>query len=355
MILRRPLLLTVLFAVLSATSVLADWYSAYEDGIKAARNGNWSTVVTKMTEAIREKPQEGKLRPSAAIFVDYHPYYYRGMAYFELGEYEKAIADLTKTTGTGSFKMADKMSTLRSAEDRLRDQRQPPPAQVAQQPPPTQTVPTQTVAPQPTAPAVDTALVSARDDGRKGITTAETLMSAAQRARSDSQPEFIQGRRLLQEAKDLASNADVASDWTRVKQTAERAKTQFETAMDKAALASAKQPEAPRVAESATEDALKQKRERVRDAVELYFAGDFREAIDAFSTLAEQEKNNALLWAFLGAAHYYEWYLNGEQNEAERQNAIAAFKQARRANGNLSLNHRYFPPRVRTFYTTESR
>ncbi|HUP66106.1 MAG TPA: hypothetical protein VM557_12590 [Thermoanaerobaculia bacterium] len=355
MTLRRPVLLFAIFAVLSASPALADWQTAYEDGIKAAQNGNWSVVVAKMTEAIREKPQEGKVRPSGVVFVDYYPYYYRGMAYFELGEYEKAVADLTKTTGVGKVKLADKTSTLRTAEDRLRAQNQPPPVQVAQQPPPTQTVPTQTVAPQPTAPAVDPNLAPARTNAREAIETARNKQSEAQRARGNTQPEFSQGQRLLREAESLASNADVASDWTSAKLRAEGAINQFDAAITRASIAAAKQPEAPRVAESATDDALAQKRQRVRDAVELYFAGDFRKAIDAFSTLADQEQNNALLWAFLGAAHYYEWYLNGERDDAERQNAITAFKKARNANGRLSLNERYFPPRVRSFYTAESR
>ncbi|HEY0786991.1 MAG TPA: hypothetical protein VGE86_00005, partial [Thermoanaerobaculia bacterium] len=104
------------------------------------------------------------------------------------------------------------------------------------------------------------------------------------------------------------------------------------------------------LAAAATDDALAAKRNEVRQAVQAYFSGEFQESVRAFDRLATRERDNALLWAFLGASHYYNWYLGGQRDDAERAAAIEAFKSARRNSRNLRLDERYFPSRVRDFY-----
>ena len=55
-----------------------------------------------MTAAINGNPKENdNARTYGAIFINYHPYYYRGVAYLNTGKYEQAIADFEKTSGPG--------------------------------------------------------------------------------------------------------------------------------------------------------------------------------------------------------------------------------------------------------------
>src|SRR6187399_2029157 len=102
MIRPRSLAVAIFCFVAAAGVANASWYDDYEAGVKAARAGNWSVVVDKMTKAIAGNAKEdNKARTYGAIFINYHPYYYRGVAYTNLGKYDQAISDLEKTSGAG--------------------------------------------------------------------------------------------------------------------------------------------------------------------------------------------------------------------------------------------------------------
>lgn len=339
-----------LLLLLVAAPASADWQSDYEDGMKAASAGDWSQVVAKMSAAIAAKPNENaKERPYGTVFIPYHPYYYRGIAYFNLGKFEEAIRDLKKATGQGKVKIGSAESFLGRAETQLAAQKQPEAPQVAQQPPAqTPPAPTQT---RPAAPAADPNLASARTAARESITAAEKKMAEAQRARASTVPEFGRAQQMLLDARTKATAADTASDWSAVGAIADRAVSTFELAVTKSQIA-AQQPKGatPQVAAAATDDALAARRAEVRRAVQAYFSGEFQESVRAFDRLASRERDNALLWAFLGASHYYNWYLGGQRDDGERSAAVEAFRSARRNSRNLRLDDRYFPSRVREFY-----
>ncbi len=346
---RLKLLFPLVVLLALAAPARADWVSDYEAGMKAAGAGEWATVVSKMTAAINAKPNENpRALTYGTIFIAYHPYYYRGVAYFNQGKLEEAIRDLKKATGEGKVKVGSADSVLARAETQLAAQQQP---QVAQQPPPAQTTPTTPAQTRPTAPAVDPNLAPARAAARESISAAERKMTEAQRARATTVPEFGRAQELLVDARTKATQADTASDWSAVATVADRAVSTFELAVTKSQIA-AQQPskaQTPLTA-SATEDALAAKRNEVRRAVQAYFSGEFGESVRAFDRLAKGERDNALLWAFLGASHYYNWYLGGQRDDTERAAAIDAFKSARRNSRNLRLDERYFPSRVRDFY-----
>jgi tetratricopeptide (TPR) repeat protein len=346
---RLRLLFPLLFLLLVAVPARADWAKDYEDGMKAASAGDWSTVVSKMTAAISAKPAENSnAHTYGTIFIKYHPYYYRGIAYFNLGKLDEAIADLRRATGEGKVKIGSADSFLSRAETQLAAQKQPAAPQVAQQQP--QAPPAQT---RPTTPAVDPNLGPARNSARESIAAAERKMNEAQKARATTIPEFARAQELLVDARTKATQADTASDWSAVATMADRAVSTFELAVTKSQIAAAapqtKTPTAPLTA-AATEDTLAAKRTEVRRAVQAYFSGEFQESVRAFDRLASRERDNALLWAFLGASHYYNWYLGGQRDDRERAAAIDAFKSARRNSRNLRLDERYFPSRVREFY-----
>ena len=63
-----------------------------------------------------------------------------------------------------------------------------------------------------------------------------------------------------------------------------------------------------------------------------------------------EQPDNEMLWAFLGASLYSEYYIRGEVNQVARRNAEAAFRQAKKRL--KELDPRYFSPRIRAFYAT---
>lgn len=351
----RPSFPCILIAslLLAAAPASADWYKSYNDGLKAASAENWSLVVEKMTEAMKEKPQEdARARPSGTIFVKYHPYYYRGIANFHLGNFEEAIRDLDRAKGVGSVSLGSIDGFQSRAQTQLAQQRPSTPTttQVAERPTPT--VPTQTAAPtttQAAAPAGDPNLGPTRSRAREALTEARAKLREAQGANAGSIAEFRQAQSLLNDAEKRAGEADTANDWSAVANAAERASITFERAISKAQVAVVRPtPSGPSTA--ATEEALAQLRREIRSGVQAYFTGDFSKSVSVFDRLAKKERDNPLLWAFLGASHFYTWYLNGQTDEVQKQAAIDAFRNAKR--DNLRLNERYFPRRVRNFYET---
>jgi tetratricopeptide (TPR) repeat protein len=292
---RASLAILLAFAIvlLGAGAAMAEeFYESYDAGLKAVESKDWNTVVTKMTEAIRKNPKENRRERSyGANFFPYHPYYYRGIAYFNLGKYPEAIEDLQKALGTGRVNLGTPESWVLRAEDRMRYN--PPP----QQPPPTTTQVTQ----QPTQPPP---------------TTTQQQPPAQQPTRPQQQPPAQQPTRPQQQPP--------AQQPTRPQQ----------------------QP--PTVPVPTTDTgALKAK---VRDALRAYFNGDFQRSEIALDLLTKEQESNAMIWAFLGASKYNGYILSGESNGSMKSGAEEAFRRARQLKPSLQLNAKYFSPRVRNFY-----
>src|SRR3954453_24039885 len=109
-----------LAVLLAATAAFASWYDDYDDGLKAVRNGQWSAVIQKMTAAINGNSKENdKARTYGAIFINYHPYYYRGVAYLNTGKYEQAVADLERAEGVGEENLGGIETLMGRAKTKL--------------------------------------------------------------------------------------------------------------------------------------------------------------------------------------------------------------------------------------------
>lgn len=331
--------------LLFAGSARAEWFDDYAAGIKAAKAEQWDTVVAKMSAAIAKKPKEGaKERTYGVTFIAYHPYYYRGIAYYELGQYEKAIDDLDRATGVGEVKLQSAESIQMKAQQKL----------AAASTPTTPTQPTTTVAQQPvtpTQPAVDTALEQAKQ-------RANTLIAQADRSRAQAQQQnaaslapgpYVQATEAFADAKTRAASARSAADWQRVADGADNARGLFEASVAQAQVAIAKQQGKPA---QATEAVLGDTKARVVRALDAYFKGDFSTSSREFQKLASNElKNNAMIWAFLGAAQYSQYYLDGEASPNARKTAEASFRNAKQLRRGLrELPSEYFSPRIRKFY-----
>lgn len=340
---RRSAVIFVFTLLLSSAAFAKNYFDAYQDGLKAAANRDWNTVVQKMTEAIAGNAKEGKVRPYGTIFEEYHPYYYRGIAYFELERFDEAIADLRKATGPGKVQLGDASSYIGRAETKLAAAKTPPPGGGG-----TTTTTTPPIDTRPAGP--DPAIAQNRSRADQMLRDAQRARDEARNAKAETYAASVysQGSRFLESAGDKRITASTADEWRAVADDADKAQRAFVAAAQRA------RDEAGRtvtITESATTEVVNAGRENIRNALELYFAGDFNGSAKAFQRLANaSQKDNSMVWAFLGAARYYNYYLTGSSDATQLSQATEAFKNARKLNPSLQLSTKYFSPRVRNFY-----
>jgi tetratricopeptide (TPR) repeat protein len=337
-----------LLGLLLATAALASWYDDYDAGIAAARKGQWSVVIQKMTAAINGHPNEGdNEREYGAIFITYHPYYYRGVAYLNTGKYEQAIADLDKTKGPGEADLGPLGDLLRRAKSKLEaastPEPQPQPQPVAPQP---RVVPAPVPMPvQPAAPSIDPAL---RQQAAAAITQARTRLAAAQQRKAVNTPQYTQATQLLTDALTRSANPRSNDDLTNAIGAAQNAAQLADLAP--APGAPAPPPTAiPTRPAQASAVVLADPTRRVRDALESYFRGEFDDASVKFKTLSQEMPKNAWIWAFLGASQYSQYAF--EADDTYKRDAMESFrkaKQLKRWNGGLSA--KYFSKRIRKVF-----
>ncbi len=360
-VLRSAVLLLILSTMMARVAAAQAAYELYEDGVKAASSGNWSQVVSKMSAAIAKKPGESKnLKTYGTIFIAYHPYYYRGVAYFNQGEYQKAAADLDRATGVGSVSLGSIESFQNKVQAKLSAAQTPAPQPAVekpreQAPTPLPTPPSreQTPLPVPSRPqpaAVDQS-VEARRLAQAQITLAEKRMSEAQRANAGTLAlaQWQQGQSFLADAQSRNISATSAAEFAQVQTVASRAEAAFRAAASTAKMAAANRKSQPG---AVAEVVVSPIRDRVKDALESYFEGDYEIAAESLGVLASGAlRDNGMIHAFHGAALYYSWIYDGRSDPAMRAKADSAFRMAKKVRPRMkTLDPRYFSPRVRKVY-----
>ncbi len=353
----RTSIVVIACLLLIAPSVSAAWYDDYDAGLAAAKRGDWQTVITRMNAALRQKSSEGRERTYGNIFIEYRPYYYRGVAHFERGDFAAAKADFSRTKGPGAQNFGSTDSFLlkiAAATASTPTPTQPPPPPPTPTPTATPTVtprvidtpqrptpPTPTPTPTiiidtprtPTPTSEPTSVRIARERAQDLLVRANAAERAAkERARSpQARQQLALGSKELQLARSLQQRARSEADWRSVGDAAEGARLEFESIP--------------------AGDPMEEMRRRVRAALDSYFSGRFTEASTQLINLTRENPTNGFLWAFLGASRYSEYYIDGERNAALRQASENAFRQAR-LNGMTELAPAYFSPRIRRFFVS---
>jgi len=343
---------TIGFALflLAATAAFASWYDDYDDGLKAARNGQWSTVISKMTAAINGNSKENdKARTYGAIFINYHPYYYRGIAYLNTGKYEQAISDLEKASGPGEENLGSIETLMSRAKGKLAQSSAPPPEPQPPAPQP-RIVPVPVPVPvQPAAPSIDPAL---RQRANAEVNQAKTRLAAAMQRKAGNTPQYGQATQALTDALTKIGNARSNDDLNAAIASAQNAATIADLAP--APGAPAPPPTAiPTRPTQATSLVFADPSKRVRDALESYFSGEFDDAAKKFRTLADEMPKNGYIWAFLGASQYSQYAF--EADDSYKDQAMQSFRKAktlRKWNGGLPP--KYFSRRIRKVFDSAS-
>jgi tetratricopeptide (TPR) repeat protein len=347
----RFLALALLTFLLPAATAFASWYDDYDAGLKAVRAGNWSLAAQKMTAAINAHDKESNNeRTYGAIFINYHPHYYRGVAYLNLGKYEQAVSEFEKTQGPGEIDLGSLDTLMQRAKTKLEAAQAPAPEPAAPAPVPApQPRPQQvTPAPVPTGPVIDPAL---RSRAQAAINEAQSHLRSAQQRNAASSPQYQQALQAVLAANTGMAAAKSNDDLNSVIAQAQNAGLLADSATPPGAPpapAPALKPTRPVVA---AEAALAPTKERMRRALESYFAGEFDEATRAFQSLAQELPKNGWVWAFLGASQYSQYAF--EADDTYKAAAMESFRKAKQykrwTNG---LPDKYFSKRIRRVFAS---
>jgi tetratricopeptide (TPR) repeat protein len=353
----RTAIIAIVTMALAASTAFASWYDDYDAGIAAARKGQWSAVVQKMSAAIRGNGKEDDhARTYGAIFVNYHPYYYRGVANLNLGNYQAAIDDLDKTGGPGEYNLGSLDVLHQRAQSKLESMSEAPaPAPVTPAPAPVTrpVIPTPAPAPvTPAAPSIDPAL---RSRAAAAVNTARQHLASATQRHANASPQFGQATNALADANTRIASARSNDDLNQAITVAENAALFADAATAPGAPPVAHPPVIVQTRPSAATDVvLGDQRRRVRAALDLYFRGEFDDAARQLGKLSQELPTNAWVWAFLGASQYSQYAF--EADESYRTAAMASFRKAKalRPAFRNGLPSNYFSKKIRAAFERAS-
>jgi hypothetical protein len=266
--------------LLPAGAAMASWYDDYDAGIAAAHKGQWSTVVQKMTAAINAHAHESNQeREYGAIFINYKPFYYRAVANLNLGKYEAAIADFEKTQGPGEYDLGSLDTLMSRAKSKLEAAQAPAPDNPAPTPVPVQPRPVTpspiTPSPVQAAPAIDAGL---RSRAQAAVDNAQSHLRAAQQRKATGSPQYAQALQSVLSANTGLASAKSNDDLNNVLASAQNAALLADSATAPGAPPAPAPTLVPTRPVAATEAALGPTKERLRKALEKYFAGEFEDA-----------------------------------------------------------------------------
>ena len=343
--------LTAAIVMLFATAAFASWYDDYDKGIDAVRAGDWGTVIARMTSAINAHPKENdRERTYGAIFINYHPYYYRGVAYLSTGKYQQALDDLEKTSGPGEVDQGSVETLVGRAKAKLNASQTPTPTPQ----PPTPVPPT----PTPTGPSVDQAL---KRRANQAVAEARSKISEA-RSRNANSPLFQQAMRAFGDLSSRAGAAQTNDDFSRLLTEAENVSAMADAVVAPAPVPQpvvptpqppAPKPPLPKPVTGANQvlAQYEQYKPDIRRALENYFSGEFEEASKQFTDLTNKLPDNAWLYAFLGASQYSMYAF--EADESYKNAAMESFRKAKQLRTwKGGLPQKYFSRRIRRVFET---
>ncbi len=343
----RTFALSLLLLAL-ASSAHASWYDDYDAGLNAVKTGNWNVVVQKMTAAIKGNPKEqNKAKTYGTIFINYHPFYYRGVAYLNLGKYEQAVSDLEQASGPGPENLGAIEMLMDSAKTKLRlAEASTPPQPEPARPEPVRPTPVPVT---PAAPTIDPAL---RQRAAVSLNATKQKLQAAQQRKATASPQYAQAMSMFSDATSKNALAKSNDDLNAIITMADNAGDLADLATAPAAIVTTTPTPAPVIPKptAATSVILADAQTQVRRALEDYFAGEFDRATRQLQRLAEAMPKNAWIWAFLGASQYSQYAFEADENY--RRAAIRSFQKAKQhRRWKDGLPSQYFSKRIRRAFS----
>lgn len=101
----KPCLALAMLLILGAGLCADTWFNDYDNAKKAIKDKKWDKAVNYLQEALKEESEPRlKAKTYGLRFIDYLPYYYLGVAYFGLGNYNEAQAAFEQSQAHGAVK-----------------------------------------------------------------------------------------------------------------------------------------------------------------------------------------------------------------------------------------------------------
>jgi tetratricopeptide (TPR) repeat protein len=298
--------LTAAIILLFFQQVHAEWYKDYEAGMEALKKGQNQAAVGRFQSAISQKSDEGtSIKFYGMKFDDYFPHYYLGTAYFNLKNYDAALAEFQISEQNGAIqKRRDlyvKLGNLRSLVHAQKIVKEPPTiASKPQEPVKTEPEVKEETKPKP------------EEDKPTEVTKTE--------------PPPVQVTELKTEKKE--EKLPVAEE-------------------------TKKSPE--EVPKPAPDMKLESAKIFIKNGARKYFEGDFDGAITLLMSAVELNQKDASAYFLLGCSYASKYLLSGSQDKALLQYASDAFVNTRRVNPGYKIrNKTYFSPAVLDLYTKSS-
>lgn len=348
---KRNVLFAIALLAVAGSALAASWYDEYNEGIKAVSAGRWQVVIQKMTTAIAGSPKENdNARTYGNIFINYHPYYYRGLAYLRTGKYDQAVSDFERTTGPGEIDRGSLDNLMQEAKMKQAQAATPEP--VPQPVPVPVPIPQPPVRPTPQPPVTPTIDPALRQQVNTAIHSANQSLAGARDRKAGSSQQYQQALNALADANQKVATARTNEDLQAALASANNAKLFADNAMP---------PNVPPVTVPttttkpivATGDILGDTAKRVRTALENYFSGEFETASEQFTRLSQEMPKNGWIWAFLGASQYSRYAF--EADETYKSQAMQSFKKAKQYRSwKNGLPRKYFSRRIRTVFESAS-
>jgi tetratricopeptide (TPR) repeat protein len=378
----------------ATTSNAQDFKTSYRKGLTAIDRGKWSEVARWMDEAVAANPTAStdKIKFYGTRYVEYTPYYYLGLAHYNLGNCAEAVRAWDTAAAQGVADLSDIQSSLEECRRQI----------VTPTPIPRPTATPAPVAPPPPIPTrpdrelINRAIANA-ERAIGGAATAETAitqlrtdpeMARAWDTDSTLQREFDEAAGLLSTARDTLQRGIAESDPETLQQAADlaaRAERRFERAEPRLTALRSEidrelQTEAERLAEQrrleleaaqaaearptaitvdrpvavvATQVPERQPAPvKLRSAAKSYLAGEYAETI---SILTDPEfsdpRASALALLLRAASRFGLYYEGGEADAGLREMAEDDVRSCRRFDTGITPDDGAFSPRFARFFS----
>ncbi len=327
--------------------VLAQWYVEYDEGRRAAmeKGGDLQKAVALLNEAINdESDSKANKRTTSLQFIDYFPYLYRGIAYYKLGELDKARADLNKEKDDGAINDAERDKGAPALLAQYLELLQKPAPQTAQQksPPVAQQKPPPVVQQKPSGNPGESAQPDRKKPGLlpagKSDENAGKSIASAARPRENPPASHEPAGESSTPAADTAGSAlfrEAVALLNDGKTT--RAKSAF---LRVRAVAPAYPDLGSYLGTIASFE------QKTHAGISAFFRGEYAEAIENLSSTTKNGSDNPHVYAFLACSYAAEYFLAGAENGKLKREAVEAFGKVRGIDPRYELDAQLISPGI---------
>ncbi len=392
------------FCLLPGTIYAQEWYVNYEKGMDAYRNKHWQAAVQSLSEAIADQSDSKTHKRMPGLqFVDYYPYLYRGIAYYNLNEKEKARADLEKTEGEKEIQedseaaklLNDYLALLRKPAVAQTDARYTEGMKLYRTNDFKGAIEQFKLVPENSAQHNDA--VKYRGLAESRLRDSDAAATAKDR-REKIDKALVAGSQYLKqnELDNAETQFKAALDIDGKNAEAQKALTRIAALRQKSApppsVATRKEPapEQPHTVTGPPPDAAKDvlfreavtlytggrivqakakfldvrqldpaypelttylksitdTEEKIRKGIAAFFAGEYQQAIDQLRETSKTGNDIANNYAFLACSYAAQYLLTGAEDRSLRQNAVDAFVQTKKVDTTYKLNDKDISPKI---------